>query len=143
MALFGKAAARQPKRVDGLREARSALQALPEAFRAEAAKTFAQGASIIQAEAKRRVRKRSGATERSIGTNTREDGLMVAVGSGLPRARWLELGTAKWNGKKFPFLFPAFKRGARHVRKEMRGWGEAAGRRVRFKTRRFKPKAVA
>lgn len=137
----GRAGRVQPARVDGLREARAALAGLPAAFREVVAKTLREGGAIIEAEAKQRVRKRSGETRDSIGTNERGDGLQVAVGSGLPRARWLELGTSR--SRKFPFLYPAFRRGARHVRKEMRGWGTEAGRKVRFKTKRYKPKVAA
>lgn len=129
-------------RLDGLREARAALQALPEAFRAAVGATIREGAGIIEAEAKRRVPKRTGELAASIGTNIRSDALQAAVGTALPRGRWLELGT-KRGVKARPWLFPAFRRGARHVRKEMRGWGEEAGRKVRFKARRFKPKAAA
>jgi HK97 gp10 family phage protein len=131
-------------RVDGLTEARAALEALPEAFRKAAAKTIAEGAALIEREARMRVvrmaRTGTGELARSIGTNVRGDGLQAAVGTGLNYGRYFEVGTKRQQAK--PFLYPAFKKGARHVRKEMRGWAEEAGRRVKFKTKRAKPRAA-
>lgn len=126
--------------VDGLREASEALTSkLPEAFRQAVASSVREGSAIIHGEARRRVRKRSRALMRSIATNIREDGLQAAVGTPMPRGRWLELGTKKMTAK--PWLYPAFRRGARHIRKEMRGWGTEAGKRVRFKTKRYRAKS--
>jgi hypothetical protein len=140
MPATGRAGRAVSVRVDGLREAKASLADVPEAYREAIAETLKRGSEIIETEAKARVRKRSGELAESIATNIRDDGLMAATGSGLPRARWIELGTSRSNGKRYPFLFPAFKRGARLVRKEMRDWGAAAERKVRFKTKRFKPK---
>lgn len=134
MATVGRAARLQSVSITGLREAKEALGAIPEAMRFEVALTIRQGAGIIEADYRRRIRKRTGETAQSIGMNVREDGLQAAVGAGDPVARFLELGT--FRTRRYPALYPAFLRGARHVRRQMRGWVPATGNRVRFKTRR-------
>lgn len=136
---IGRAAAMRSTRVDGLRETDAALAALPPALNDMARGAIARGAELIEREARQRAPYKTGRLVRSITTNTREDGLMAAVGSPLPHARWLELGTKKMPAR--PYLFPAFKRGARLVRREMREGMAEIGNKARFKTRRFKAKA--
>jgi HK97 gp10 family phage protein len=126
-------------RIDGLTEALAALRDLDPAFRAVAAASIRTGAGIIEDEAHSRVPKDEGDLDRSIGTNIREDGLQASVGAGDYKARYVEFGTEDTPSQ--PYLFPAFKRGARFVRKEMRTWAKEAVQKVRFKTKRFKPAA--
>lgn len=129
-------------RVDGLTEARATMAALPQAFKDVAGVTIALGAAIIEAEAKRRVPVRSEALKKSIGTNLRGDSLQAAVGAGLVYAKFVEFGTGDTPAQ--PFLYPAYRRGARYVRKQMREWANEAGMQARFKTKRGrKPKAAA
>lgn len=143
MATVGRGKFNKPPRVDGLTEAKAALASLDPAFRDILREHLAKGGDIIEREAERRVRVRKiggGKLKRSIGKNVREDGLQVSVGSGVFYARHLELGTKKMPAKRF--LFPAFKRGARYVRKEVRGIMQDLKGRARFKTRKYKPKAA-
>lgn len=125
-------------RVDGLTEARATIAALPQAFKDVASVTIAMGGNIIEAEAKRRVPVRSEALKKSIGTNLRPDSLQVAVGAGIYYAKFVEFGTGDTPAQ--PFLFPAFRRGARYVRKQMREWANEAGMQARFKTKRGRKK---
>lgn len=129
-------------RVDGLTEARATIALLPKAFKNVAGVTIALGAAIIETEAKRRVPVRSEALKKSIGTNLREDGLQAAIGAGLVYAKFVEFGTGDTPAQ--PFLYPAYRKGARYVRSRMREWAEEAGMQARFKTKRGrKPKPAA
>lgn len=130
--------ARANVRVDGLTEARATIAALPQAFKDVVGVTIALGAGIIEAVAKRRVPVRSAALKNSIGTNLREDSLQAAVGTGVYYAKFVEFGTGDTPAQ--PFLFPAFRKGARYVRGRMRGWAEDAGQQARFKTKRGRKK---
>lgn len=138
--------------VEGLTEASLALALLPEAFRAVAAENIAAGSAMIESEAAARapvgdfVRGRYGKDRQpgqlraSIHRAVRADGLQATVAVGDEKARWVEFATVDTPAQ--PFLYPAFKVGARYVRKQMRLWAEEAGRRVRFKTKRRAPKVV-
>lgn len=126
--------------VDGLTQAKKALASLPEAFREVAAKSIAAGSQIILTEALSRapvgweeLREGHVRLKGSIGREVRPDGLQAAVGSGDFTAKWVEFGTKK-NAAK-PFLYPAYRLGARYVRKAMRGWAKAAGEKVRARQR--------
>lgn len=128
--------------IDGLTEAVAALQALPEAFREVAAASLAEGGDIIQRDSDLRVPVDEGDLKRSQGRNTRDDGLQTAVGYGDEKARWVEFATADTPAQ--PFLWPAFRAGAKHVRKRMREWAKEAGQKVRARTKRLKrPRKVA
>lgn len=134
--------ARALVRLDGLTEAKAAVEALPQAFRETIAQTFEVGAAIIEGEADARVPVAKGTMKASLGTRLREDGLQATVGYGDPKARFVEFSTVDTPAQ--PSLWPAFRIGARFVRKMMRTWGEEAGERVRFKVKRGKrePKKV-
>lgn len=122
--------------VDGLTAAKKALADLPEAFREVAADTIEIGSRIILTEAASRapmgwepLRPGHVRLKGSLGREVRSGGLQAAVGSGDFTAKWVEFGTTK-NAAK-PFLWPAYRLGARYVRKQMRGWAKAAGEKVR------------
>lgn len=124
--------------MDGLTAAKKALASLPEAFREVAAKSIDEGSQIILSEAQGRAPVGSEPLKTedghvrlrpSLGREVRGDGLQAAVGSGDFTAKWVEFGTTK-NAAK-PFLWPAYRIGARYVRKQMRGWAKAAGEKVR------------
>lgn len=131
-------------RIDGLTEAKETLNSLPQAFRDVASETIAEGADIIWSEAFARAPVGSGRDphpgelKRSIGKNIRSDGLQASVGSGLVRAKFTEFGTNDTPAE--PFLYPAFRIGARFVRGKMRDWADEAGERARFKTKRGRKK---
>lgn len=139
--------------VDGLTQAKKALAALPEAFREVAAKSIDEGSRIILKEAQGRapvgddpLKPGHIRLKPSLGREVRGDGLQAAVGSGDFTAKWVEFGTKK-NAAK-PFLWPAYRIGARYVRKAMRGWAKAAGEKVRTRqklssTQRAANKAAA
>lgn len=122
--------------IDGLTEAKAALALLPEAFRELAVSTLETGGLIILSEADARVPVDEGDLRDSLDINIRGDGLQVTVGSGDPKARWVEFATVDTPAQ--PFLWPAFQRGARFVRAQMKGWAAAAGEQVRSKTKRLK-----
>lgn len=122
--------------VEGLEEAKDAFASMPEAFRDEVIPTLAAGGEIIEAEAKRRVPVAEGDLERSITTETSEQGLNVSVGSPLFYAKFPEFGTSTAPAR--PWLYPAFRLGAKYVRKQMRVWAAAATKKVRFRTKRKK-----
>lgn len=121
-------------RVDGLTEARASVALLSQAFKDEVIDSFDVGSRIILSEAGRRVPVRRGKLKGSLGRNKRSDGLQVAIGTGDPKARFVEFPTNDTPAQ--PFLFPAFKLGARYVRRDMRDWAERAGQRVKFGTKR-------
>lgn len=121
-------------RVDGLTEARASVAALPQAFKDVAAEELLIGSNIILTETNARVPVRFGKLKASLGRNIREDGLQIAVGFGDPKAQWVEFATEDTPAQ--PSLFPAFRLGARYIRRTMRSWAEKAGERVAFKTKR-------
>lgn len=124
-------------RVDGLSEAKAALAALPRAFRDEIADTFAVGGQIILSEMLGRVPRDEGDLANSAGLNFRDDGLQVAAGYGDFKAKWVEFGTEDTPAQ--PSLYPAFKVGARYVRRRIKTWTFAAGRRItKTRTKRGK-----
>lgn len=122
--------------VRGLAQVRFALSGLPQAFRDEAIPTIETGAAIIESEAKTRVPYDEGDLERSIETEIREDGLRATVGTDLFYGKFVELGTEDTPAQ--PYLYPAFRVGARYVRKQMRTWAKGAATRVRTRTKRPK-----
>lgn len=124
--------------VDGLTQAKKALASLPEAFREVAADTIEIGSRIILTEAASRapvgweaLRPGHVRLKPSLGREVRSDGLQASVGSGDFTAPWVEFGTKK-NAAK-PFLWPAYRLGARFVRKQMRNWAQKAGEKVRMR----------
>lgn len=121
-------------RVDGLTEARASVAALPEAFKEVAREELDAGSRIILTEAGRRVPVRHGKLMASLGRNIRSDGLQISIGSGDKKAKFVEFATNDTPAQ--PFLFPAFKLGARFIRRQMRSWAEKAGERVKFKGKR-------
>jgi HK97 gp10 family phage protein len=121
-------------RVDGLTKARETVAALPEAFKDQARESFQVFRRIVLTEADRRVPVRLGTLKRSLGSNTREDGLQVAVGSGDFKAKFVEFATNDTPAQ--PFLYPAFRAGAKFVRRDMRNWAEKAGEQAKFMTKR-------
>jgi HK97 gp10 family phage protein len=131
-------------RIDGLTEAKATLDALPQAFRDVASETISEGADIIWSEAFSRAPVGSGKDvhpgklKQSIGKNIRSDGLQAAIGSGVDYAKFEEFGTSDTPAQ--PFLYPAFRIGARFVRGKMRDWADDAGNRAKFKTKRGREK---
>lgn len=121
-------------RLDFLDETRATLRALPEVTSGILGIYIRDAAQQIEQEAKQRApRGRTGDLQASIGTEVRSDGLEVRVGSGAFYAKFVELGTVNASAK--PFLFPAYKKGARVLRKRVRGLATDIGRRSRFKGR--------
>lgn len=128
-------------RVDGLTEAKATLASLPAAFVEVVSESIDQGTDIMWSEAVSRAPVLTHKLQQSIGRNARPDGLQTAVGSGDPKARFVEFGTGDTPAE--PFLFPAFRIGSRVIRSEMREWADDAGKLAKFKTKRGrKPKKV-
>lgn len=126
--------ARASVRIDGLTEARATIALLPESFKAVVREALEIGGNIILSETNARVPVRFGKMKASLGRNVRDDGLQVAVGFGDPKARFVEFATNDTPAR--PSLYPAFRLGARFVRRSMRAWTDDAGNRARFKTKR-------
>lgn len=126
-------------RVDGLAEAKDTFAALPEALREEIADAIDVGSSIILTEANRRVPVRHGDLKRSGSRSVRGDGMEAIVGYSDFKAKWNEFGTNDTPAQ--PFLYPAFRLGARYIRGVLRNAAEDAGYAARFKTKRRKAKA--
>ena len=129
-------------RVDGLTEAKATFDALPAAFVEVAGESIHEGTDIMWSEAEARAPVGSGKDvhpgqlKASIGKNERGDGLQASVGSGVLYAKFVEFGTNDTPAE--PFLFPAFRIGAKVIRAQMKSWAEDAGQRARFRTKRFK-----
>lgn len=121
---------------DGLAEVTATLAALPNAFRVQAAITIGEAAEIIEQEAKARVPVLTGTLQASIGANIREDGLSAAVGSGARYAPVVEFGSKTQPAQ--PWLYPAFRVGARHVRNRMKDWTDGAGTMAKVRAKRSK-----
>lgn len=121
-------------RVDGLTKARETVALLPEAFKDAARDAIEVASRIILIEAARRVPVRHGKLKASLGRNVRSDGLQAAVGSGDKKARFVEFATNDTPAQ--PFLYPAFRAGAKYIRGSMRRWAEEAGMQAKFKTKR-------
>lgn len=132
--------------VDGLTDATAAIAQYTPAFRAAVAQSIDEGSALIETEYRARVPvgdairgryskdRTPGELKRSIGRNVRSDGMQAAVGSSDKKARWVEFGTE--DAPAQPGLLPAFRRGARLIRRQMRDWAAKAGERVRFRSRR-------
>jgi len=114
--------------VDGLTEVKAALSQLPEAFRAVVADSIAIGSNIILAEAADRVPVNQGALKASLKRNVRSDGLQATVQATDYKAFWNEFGTSDTPAQ--PFLFPAFRLGARFVRGQSKRWVAEAGQKI-------------
>ena len=56
--------------------------------------------------------------------NVRDDGLQASVGSGDKKARFVEFATNDTPAQ--PFLYPAFRVGAKYIRASMRNWAKNA-----------------
>lgn len=129
-------------RVDGLTEARATVAALPQAFKDQAAESLDIGSAMILMEAEQRVPVDEGDLKRSLARNVRSDGLQVAVGSGDFKARFVEFRTSDTPAQ--PFLYPAFRIGAKYIRSQMREWAKNAGYQAKFRMKRGrKPKKVS
>jgi hypothetical protein len=120
-------------RLDGLTEA-GTLTPLDPAYQDQARESFQVWRRIVLTETYRRVPVRFGDLQRSLGSNTREDGLQVAVGFGDKKAQWVEFATEDTPAQ--PSLYPAFRLGSKFVRSDMRNWSEKAGIQVRTRTKR-------
>lgn len=114
--------------IDGLTEARAACAALPEAFKEVVRESLDVGSRIILSEAGRMVPVRYGILKRSLGRNVREDGLQIAIGSGDWKAKFQEFGTN--DTPRQAFLYPAYRRGAKYIRAQMKRWATDAATRV-------------
>lgn len=123
-----------PARIEGLAELWAVLENLPGDFVAVVVPTIETGAAIIESEARARVPYDEGDLERSIETSMREDGLRAAIGADEFYAAFAELGTEDTPAQ--PYLYPAFRIGARYVRREMRGWGREVGKTLKLRTKR-------
>lgn len=130
------AAGKRVVRIDGLTQVRAALQSWPEALRAEVADAFDIGSRIILTEAAGRVPERTGKLKSSLGRNVREDGLQAAVGSSDYKAKFVEFGTEDTPAQ--PFLWPAFKLGARFVRGQSKQWVAEAGKKITVRAKSSK-----
>jgi HK97 gp10 family phage protein len=120
-------------RIDGLTDAKKALAELSPAFTEVAVKTIDDGTDIMYTEARKNVPFRTGALLLSIGKNTSAEGLQASVGSGLEYAKYQEFGTKKSRAR--PFLGPAYRIGARHIRREMRAWAKEAVQKIKTRTK--------
>lgn len=126
-------------RIDGLTEAKETFGLLPEAFVAVAKETIDKGTDIIWSEAYSRAPVGSGKDvhpgqlKASIARNVRSDGLQATVGAGVVYAKFVEFGTNDTPAE--PFLFPAYRIGARYIKGEIRKWADEAGQRAKFKTK--------
>jgi HK97 gp10 family phage protein len=131
-------------RVDGLTEAKETVAALPQAFKDVAVKTIDEGTDIMWSEAFSRAPVghgkdvHPGKLKASIAKNVRDDGLQASVGSGVVYAKFVEFGTNDTPAE--PFLYPAFRIGARYIRGAMKDWADDAGNSARFKTKRGRKK---
>jgi HK97 gp10 family phage protein len=125
--------------VDGLTEAKQTLAALPEAFREEIADAIDVGSAIILSEAARRVPVRTGKLKSSLSRSVRGDGQEAIVGSNDFKSKFIEFGTNDTPAQ--PFLFPAFRLGAKYIRAVLRNAAEDAGIQARFRTKRRRVKA--
>ena len=114
--------------IDGLTEARASVAALPEAFKQVVRESLDVGSRIILSEAGRMVPVRYGTLKRSLGRNIREDGLQIAIGSSDWKAKFQEFGTN--DTPRQPFLYPAYRRGAKYIRAQMKRWSDDAATRV-------------
>lgn len=124
--------------VDGLDEAKATVAAFPEAMKGVIADAIDVGSAIILTEANRRVPVLSGALKRSGSRSVRGDGQEAIVGYSDFKAKWIEFGTNDTPAE--PFLYPAFRLGAKYIRKVLRTAAEEAGERARFRTRKRKAK---
>jgi len=122
--------------IDGLDEAQATVQALPEAFKDQVRDAIDVGSRIILTEAVRRVPVRTGALKSSLSRSVRGDGQEAIVASNDFKSKFIEFGTNDTPAQ--PFLFPAFRLGARYIRRSMRDWAEDAGVQARFRTKKSK-----
>jgi HK97 gp10 family phage protein len=123
--------------VEGLPELRQTLKYVPDVYREEVVRLFAKAAGGIEADARRNAPYDDGDLRRSIGTVTSAQGLHVEVGSrGVKYAAHVEFGTSKMPAKKF--LFPAFRKHVRVLRKDLREMLKDSGFRLRSRMRRHK-----
>ena len=127
--------------IDGLDDATATVQALPDAFREVLKDAIDVGSRIILTEADRRVPVRRGDLKRSGSRSVRGDGQEAIVSYKDFKAKWVEFGTNDTPAQ--PFLFPAFRLGARYIRRSMRDWAEEAGVKARFRTKKSKKLTAA
>lgn len=122
-------------RVEGIQDAVQAFRDMPGPIREAIAEKVANAAAIIESEAIGRVPIDEGDLKRDIQTKLSPRGMAAVVGNDeVIYARWVELGTLRMNAQ--PYLYPAFRWGARYFRKEMRSLGDEIGAKVRGRTRR-------
>lgn len=126
--------------VDGMAAAKAAVLNISPAARAVMADYIADAALIVESEARRRVRKRTGTLAASIRTDTSESGLTASIGTDVFYGRFVEFGS---RGKRArPWLHPAFRRGARYLRSRVKGAVDDLGK-ARFRSRRRKKTKAA
>lgn len=133
MARVGVAKNRSGFYIDGLTEAKASLANLPEAFKEIAIETIDIGTNIMLVEANARVPVYRGTLKASLGKNTREDGLQVAVGSSDYKAKFLEFGTE--DTPRRAFLWPAYRLGAKYIRGRMKHWADEAAQKVSVRSK--------
>lgn len=119
--------------VRGGTQTRAALATLPAAVRDEVAGVIREGADITLSEARRRVRRRSGELAGGIEQEIRDDGMRAKTGTKVPQGRFLEFGTRKMRAK--PWLLPAHRKAAKHVRAKVKQIGAQLGMRIRARNR--------
>lgn len=145
--------------VEGLSEAKATVAALPDAFKEGIADAIDVGSAIILTEADRRVPVRTGTLKHSGSRSVRGDGMEAIVGYSDFKAHFVEFGTNDTPAE--PFLYPAFRIGAKYIRKVLRtaandaaekaiegnvnagrtSIGSGMGGQVSFRARRRKAKA--
>lgn len=125
-------------KLEGLDRTVATFVDLPDFVHAELAETIREGAEMIEGEARQRAPYLTGALVRSIRTWTRGDGLQASVGTNEVSGKFAEFGTKRQRAR--PWLFPAYQRGAKHLRSEWRDMMRDVGK-ARFKSRRFRGNA--
>jgi HK97 gp10 family phage protein len=125
-------------RVIGLREAKKAIADLPGAYARTMSERIEETAGNIAQEAGRTApRGTSGDLARSYTYEMRPDKLGARVGTNTYYATFTELGTRRQRAQ--PHLFPAFQRGVRELRRNLRTLTEDTGTRLRVRRSRIRP----
>ena len=126
--------------LSGMTEAKATFDALPAAFVEVASESIHEGTDIMWSEAIARAPVGSGKDphpgqlKASIGKQEWKNGLGAEVGCGVFYAKFVEFGTNDTPAE--PFLYPAFRIGAKVIRAQMKAWADSAGQRARFRTKR-------
>lgn len=120
--------------VEGTEDVVAAFRELPDAIREVIGEKIETTAGIIHSEARRRVPYDDGDLDRDIKIKLSPRKQYARVGNDLFYAPFQELGTLRSPAQ--PYLYPAFRAGARYLRREMRGWGNEVGAQIRGRARR-------